>query len=161
MYIDCRDYIQREDGAIIPVSEDNRDYREYLEWVAEGNTAPAPTVTREQLLARIAARRWDAQSAGIVLNGTPISTDRDAQTTITSALLAWPESLESVEWKAADGSFLTVTKAQLQVILSAGFTYIQACFAREGELVAAVQASTYAEDMLDQGWPAREVGNAA
>jgi hypothetical protein len=28
-----------EDGAIsaFPMSEDNRDYREYLEWVAEGN----------------------------------------------------------------------------------------------------------------------------
>ena len=30
---------QDEDGnvAIVPVSEDNRDYQEYLEWLAEGN----------------------------------------------------------------------------------------------------------------------------
>jgi len=30
---------QDEDGnvAIVPVTEDNRDYKEYLAWVAEGN----------------------------------------------------------------------------------------------------------------------------
>lgn len=31
--------IRTSDGAIIPIAEDNRDYRRYLEWVAEGNTA--------------------------------------------------------------------------------------------------------------------------
>tara|TARA_R100000152_G_C6755715_1_gene179453 strand:+ start:1238 stop:1402 length:165 start_codon:yes stop_codon:yes gene_type:complete len=29
------------DGASIPVDVDNADYAEYLEWVAEGNTADA------------------------------------------------------------------------------------------------------------------------
>jgi hypothetical protein len=32
-------YIHREDGAQFPCSEDNPDYRAYLAWVAEGNTA--------------------------------------------------------------------------------------------------------------------------
>ncbi len=32
------DYILRkEDGAFIPISEDNRDYQEYLKWIAAGN----------------------------------------------------------------------------------------------------------------------------
>tara|TARA_B100000963_G_scaffold351738_1_gene363780 strand:- start:1757 stop:1933 length:177 start_codon:yes stop_codon:yes gene_type:complete len=29
--------LRKEDGAFIPISEDNRDYQEYLKWVAEGN----------------------------------------------------------------------------------------------------------------------------
>jgi len=27
-----------EDNAYIPIDEDNKDYQEYLEWVAKGNT---------------------------------------------------------------------------------------------------------------------------
>ena len=30
--------LRLEDNAYIPKSNDNRDYQEYLEWVAEGNT---------------------------------------------------------------------------------------------------------------------------
>tara|TARA_R100001086_G_scaffold132733_1_gene68946 strand:- start:129 stop:302 length:174 start_codon:yes stop_codon:yes gene_type:complete len=48
-YADGSDYkinaIQRilDDGTItsIPINEGNIDYKEYLEWVAEGNTAEA------------------------------------------------------------------------------------------------------------------------
>ena len=29
---------RKKDMAFIPMSEDNTDYQEYLEWVSEGNT---------------------------------------------------------------------------------------------------------------------------
>tara|TARA_Y100001951_G_scaffold102500_1_gene109277 strand:- start:60 stop:230 length:171 start_codon:yes stop_codon:yes gene_type:complete len=31
--------LRKEDNAFIPFDEANTDYQEYLEWVAEGNTA--------------------------------------------------------------------------------------------------------------------------
>ena len=33
--------LRKEDNAYIPFDEANTDYQEYLEWVAEGNTAEA------------------------------------------------------------------------------------------------------------------------
>ena len=33
--------LRKEDNACIPIDEGNRDYQEYLAWVAEGNTAEA------------------------------------------------------------------------------------------------------------------------
>lgn len=37
--------IRREaDGAFIPLDTRNRDYREYLAWEAEGNSAPTEAI---------------------------------------------------------------------------------------------------------------------
>ncbi len=46
MYTEQRDkddiligYVRESDGAVIPISVSNRDYRKVLEWIALGNTA--------------------------------------------------------------------------------------------------------------------------
>jgi len=33
--------LRKEDNACVPIDEKNKDYQEYLAWVAEGNTAEA------------------------------------------------------------------------------------------------------------------------
>ena len=38
---DSKGILRIADGAFIPFAEANTDYQEYLEWVAEGNTAEA------------------------------------------------------------------------------------------------------------------------
>lgn len=49
---DTRGMLVRSDGAVIPADEKNRDYREYLEWVAAGNTAVVETNPKEQQITR-------------------------------------------------------------------------------------------------------------
>ena len=46
--------IRLKDGASIPECLDNMDWREYLAWVAKGNT-PAPAETPEEIAAEEAA----------------------------------------------------------------------------------------------------------
>ena len=38
--------LKRSDGAFVPVDQCNRDYQEYLEWLARGN-APLPPPTED------------------------------------------------------------------------------------------------------------------
>ena len=80
--------LTREDGSVlsIPNAEGNRHWREYQEWVAEGNT-PAPQFTPEELAAKQLAEdkalaekeKMEADKVLIdaledILNGTPIAT---------------------------------------------------------------------------------------
>ena len=37
----CQEVARKEDNAHIPFDDDNKDYQDYLAWVAEGNTAEA------------------------------------------------------------------------------------------------------------------------
>jgi len=41
--------VKRSDGAFIPESMGNRDWRKYQEWLAEGNT-PDPQYTEQELI---------------------------------------------------------------------------------------------------------------
>lgn len=51
--------ILREDGAYIPADPDNRDYAEYLEWLAAGNQPqpadpiPAPEASTQDPVAKL------------------------------------------------------------------------------------------------------------
>ncbi len=42
MYVDHGTYIERADGACIPIEAGNRDYAAYRDWVAAGNTPSQP-----------------------------------------------------------------------------------------------------------------------
>ena len=71
--------IRLVDMASIPECPDNRDWREYLAWVAQGNT-PAPAETPKEIAARQALEAKKAQMAQTVSQNLP--TFAQVQTTI-------------------------------------------------------------------------------
>ena len=111
---------------------------------------PAPTPDWPAL---IAARRWQAETGGISLNGMHIDTGRDSQALITGATVqAMLDPAYSLRWKAPAG-FVDLTAEQIIGVATAARAHVQACFNREAELLEALEAGTFTPEMLDQGWP--------
>lgn len=113
--------------------------------------APAQVVDPRAL---IAARRYQAETAGITVNGMHLPTDRDSQAMVTgAALAAWMDPNYTCQWKTAEG-FIDLVAQQIIGLASAMRAHVQACFDREAVLLDALAVGTYTAEQLDQGWPA-------
>lgn len=101
----------------------------------------------------IASRRYQAEVAGITLAGMHINTDDRSKLLINGAALDATIDPEYVmQWKMANG-FVELTAGQVIGIARAVRAHVQACFDREAELLAALEAGTLTDEMLEQGWP--------
>lgn len=150
--------IVREDGAVIPYAPGNADFAAVLAWLAAGNTMPNdaddPAQQRKTQVAAIAAKRFAVETGGIVVQGMPIDTSRDSQNLITGAALAADrDSTYHVQWKTSQG-FVDLNAEQMLALADAVRQHVQACFNREAELLAALDAGALNPGMLDEGWPA-------
>lgn len=112
--------------------------------------APEPVgITAEQ----IAARRYEAEVGGITLNGMQIDTDDRSKLLINGAALeATIDPSYTMQWKTLSG-FVDLNAQQVIAIARAVRAHVQACFDREAELLAHLEAGTFTEDMLEEGWP--------
>ncbi|MBA5956230.1 DUF4376 domain-containing protein [Pseudomonas lactis] len=102
---------------------------------------------------RIAARRFQAETGGVTVQGIPVNTERDSQSLLTGA--AFAASLDPgyhIKWKAATG-FVDLTGEQIIGIASQVRAFVQACFSREAELLGAVADGSITAQMLEEGWP--------
>ncbi|NNA18970.1 DUF4376 domain-containing protein [Pseudomonas lundensis] len=119
----------------------------------------AEKAARDALIAvewagRIAARRFQAETGGVTVQGIPVNTERDSQALLTGA--AFAASIDPdyrIKWKAETG-FVDLTGEQVLGIASQVRAFVQACFNREAELLGAVAAGSITAEMLEEGWPA-------
>ena len=104
--------------------------------------------------ALIAARRFQAETGGVIVEGIQVNTERDSQSLLTGA--AFAASLDPgyhIKWKAATG-FVDLTGEQIIGIASQVRAFVQACFNREAELLGAVADGSITAEILEEGWPA-------
>lgn len=107
--------------------------------------ATLETLKRDKLAA-LAAWRYDREIGGITVAGARIDTDRQSQATITGTLVAMRENLTAaVDWKTADGAFVTLTLPQIAAVAAAVVAHVQACFTAETLLAAEINAAETAE----------------
>lgn len=118
--------------------------------IAEGWTAApdgtflAPVVggaISVDLVAYAAAKRYAVETGGVVVNGAKIATDRGSQAMIVGAYAyVGASGAASIRFKASSG-WTTLTAEQVKALALAVGTHVQAAFAVEDDLDAAINAS--------------------
>ena len=102
---------------------------------------------------RIAARRFQAETGGVIVEGIQVNTERDSQALLTGAAFAASLDPEyQIKWKAATG-FVDLTAQQIIGVASAVRAFVQACFNREADLLGAVADGSITAEMMEEGWP--------
>jgi hypothetical protein len=105
----------------------------------------------------IAARRWFAETSGVFVSGMRVETDDRSKLLINGAAVeAMLDPAYVLKWKAA-GGFVELEAPQVLAVARAVRAHVQACFDREAELLAALEAGEFSEALLDEGWPAQAV----
>lgn len=124
--------------------------------IAAENAPP----TKEALKSRIAWRRWEEESAGapVTLNGETwtIKSDPESQAKLTGLLVVASAQPIAVKWKDSAGAFHDITNADVPTMVGAVFSHVQACFAREAELLAELESTTDTASFsatVDAFWP--------
>ncbi len=116
---------------------------------------PPPTPFSELKAAKkaeIAQARYNAEIAGVTVNGVSIKTDRESQGLITGAALkALQDSTYTCRWKGIDG-FVELTAPQIIAIADAVRQHVQSCFDHEAELQPLIEAATTIEELEQIKW---------
>lgn len=126
--------------------------RWYMGWTVRDKTPGELESQVAQVRDQIAALRYQAEIAGITINGMRVETDDRAKLLINGAAVeAMLDADYVLKWKTAEG-FIELTGAQVSGIARAVRAHVQACFDREAELLAELEAGTLTDEMLEQGW---------
>jgi hypothetical protein len=143
-----------EFGAIEVPDEPMFDHRYYS----------APGMPRElaavkaQRLADLAARRWQAETAGVVVDGVQFATDERTRTALIGArIMATEQPALQLEWKSAAGGFVDLMSAQVIAAADAVAEHVRACFSCERGHQVLIDGLTTAQAVIDhdieRGWP--------
>lgn len=107
----------------------------------------------ENLKQSIATVRYEHETSGILVNGFFLNTGRDSQALLTGAALeAFMDDTYTCRWKTSEG-FIELDAPSLIAMSRAMRKHVQACFNREADLLEHVNAGTYQDSMLEEGWP--------
>lgn len=100
-------------------------------------------LTKEQLLAYAADKRWQKEVGGTVWNGHGVATDRPSQSKSLAEFVAISANLRTDPslWKFKDG-FAELSSADMSQVVLAGRAHVAACFAVEGSLEVSINDGT-------------------
>lgn len=117
-----------------PLSNEVRALLQSGSYPIEAYAEPVPD--NVALRAYAAVARWRKETAGIAVGGLHVATDDRSKALIQGAYLqAQRDPAFAAQWKTAAGAFVTIGAAQIEAVALAVAAHIQACFAKEAEVV--------------------------
>lgn len=123
---------------------------------SQGYVPLPPPLSTPELKTYAAARRYAAETGGIVVDGVSILTDRESQRLIADAASYVEKyTVATVNFKSATG-FVTLTAEQIDAIAGAVGAHVQASFSSEMAVAAAIDAGTITTtaEIDAAAWPA-------
>ncbi|QXI19644.1 DUF4376 domain-containing protein [Pseudomonas hamedanensis] len=122
-------------------------------WV-DGQVVKVPFAVAEPNYPELfAATRFLHETRGIAVEGLKVETTRDSQALIASTCLSAVIDPEyACNFKTLNG-FVELRAIQILSIAKAVRAHVQACFDKELDLLRSLEAGTYTDDMLGEGWP--------
>jgi hypothetical protein len=104
-----------------------------------------PMPDADALRAYAAMARWRKEISGIAVGGLTVTTDDRSKALIQGAYLqSQRDPAFTAQWKTASGAFVTIGTADIEAVALAVATHIQACFAKEAEVVQDID-----DDVID------------
>lgn len=125
------------------------------EWrLVDGEVVKVPFAIVEPNYPELFAQtRFLHETHGIAIEGLNIETSRDSQALIASTgLSAILDPEYRCNFKTLNG-FVEIGAEQILAIAKAVRSHVQTCFDRELDLLRALEARTYKDEMLAEGWP--------
>lgn len=151
---DTRSVRRIADGAIIPDDPSNADRQAYAAWVAGGGVVEPYVPPTIDLRAYAAEKRWKIEVGGVPFGGLRLPSDDRAKTLIMGAAGAMSDAATAPF--VLGSTVVTLTGAQFKAAHAAIVAHVQACFATQVAVLAAIDAGTIATTaQIDAAaWPA-------
>jgi hypothetical protein len=136
-----------DDGTVIPYTyhpQDNAQVALAVRALLDAGAYEVAPYEPPQVVLSVyaASKRYEKETGGITLNGIPIATDRQSQAMITGAYnYVQVNAAATIKWKAENG-FVELNAAQITALALAVGAHVQACFAKEAEVVADANITT-------------------
>jgi hypothetical protein len=107
---------------------------------ADGQFSPPSAAV--DLKSYAAEKRFEVETGGITVGDAQVATDRESQAMISGAFAYVQQNPDAaIKWKGENG-FVTLDAAAVTAIADAVGAHVQACFAKEADVAAAIDAGT-------------------
>lgn len=115
---------------------------------------------KSQLKTTITSKRYEVEVGNVRINNNLYSTDRESQTKYVAIAVDISQSSNisawSINWKTAEGVFVTLNATEMTQVVNGVRQHVQACFDKESEYYTLIdtadQATLEATD-FSAGWP--------